>query len=189
MPRQVVERLIQARAAGASRQIEALVVPGAAPSVLATLAAVDEFLSINRSLCDHVRRHVTPGLAAVIDQSRLGDNLDIFSAHVEILSERIDGEQAEVSFLVGGQIPARHARLVRTNEGWRYDPGEGYDPALPAAFRRMADGLRIVLEDLKSGRLPAEELRRNPQRLIEEVRLRLMPGVKMLPAATRSAGG
>ena len=46
----------------------------------------------------------------------------------------------------------------------------------------MARGLRNVLEDLERGRLPASDLRDHPEELIEEVRLRLLPGVMLLPA-------
>jgi len=38
-----------------------------------------------------------------------------------------------------------------------------------------------VLGDLESGQLTDEQIRTDPARLVEEVRLRLSPGIKLLP--------
>src|SRR5262249_31668613 len=120
------------------------------------------------------------GLAASIDQSHLGASLDIFSIGVQFVSETIDGDRAEVAYTVDGRVPLRRAALLRTGGAWRYDPGPGYDPALPSAFDRMADGLRMVTEDLRSGRISHDAIVGDPDRLLEEVRVRLLPGVKLL---------
>lgn len=186
-----IEELLAARRAGSYRRIEQLVVAKRAAEVVATLRAVDEFLVANRSLCEYVRDHVNPGVATWIDQAYLGGSLEIFSPNVRILSSHQGPEEAEVSFLVDGRLPARHARLVRAGGTWRYDPGPGYDAALPRAFSRMADGLRQVLDDLRSGRVSADEVRRDPQRLLDELKLRLAPGVRMLPRpeSSQSSGG
>jgi hypothetical protein len=156
-------------------------VPRRATEVVKTLMAVDEFLRANRTLCDYVRDEFALGLSQSIDQSQWGAHLSIFSRYVELVDERIEGGTATVSFTVDAQLPVQHARLVRSDGMWRYDPGDGYDPRLPAAFQRMARGLRQVLDDLREGRLPAEAVRADPQKLVEEVRVRLVPGIKMLP--------
>lgn len=189
-PRQVVERLVAARRAGLYQPLRGLILPGQAHAVISTLVAVDEFLMANAALCAYVNEHFTLGLSQSIDQSRLARNLDIFSAYVDVLEEHIDGRHATVSFSVDGQIPLRHAALERIDGAWRYDPGAGYDPRLPAAFQQMARGLRQVLDDLKSGRLAADTISERPEELIEEVRLRLLPGIKLLPPppATRPGG-
>ena len=172
------------------RPLRRLVVPERAHEVVKTLVAVDEFLMMNKALCDYVRENFTLGLSQSIDQSRLGRNLDVFSEYVQVIEQRVDGLRATVSFTVDGRLPLRRAELVKVDGGWRYDPGEGYDPQLPAAFQRMARGLQHVLDDLKSGRLAADTLRAEPELLIEEVRVRLIPGIKMLPAqpTTRRSG-
>lgn len=181
-PRATIERVIAARDSGSYQTLNELIVPGRAPEVIKTLMAVDEFLHANQSLCDYVRDAFALGLSQSIDQSHWGANLDIFSRYVELIDQRVEADTATVTFTVDGRIPLRHARLVRTDSVWRYDPGLGYDPRLPAAFQRMARGLRQVLDDLKSGRLSADAIRADPQQLIEEVRVRLQPGIKMLPA-------
>jgi len=181
-PRATIERVIAARDSGSYQTLNELIVPGRAPEVIKTLMAVDEFLHANKSLCDYVRDAFALGLSQSIDQSHWGANLDIFSRYVELIDQRVAGDTATVTFTVDGRIPLRHARLVRTGGVWRYDPGPGYDPGLPAAFQRMAHGLRQVLDDLRGGRLSADAIRADPQQLIEEVRVRLQPGIKMLPA-------
>ena len=153
--------------------------------ITATLTAIDEFLTANEQLFGYVRDHISGGVARVIDQSDIAGTLDIFSRYVELVDERIDGDAAVVTYTVDGQLPVRETKLVRIDGTWRYDPGEGYDPQFPAAFRRMAEGLRMVYDDLRSGRTPAD-VRNNPDKLIEEIRLRMLPGVQMLP---RGKGG
>jgi hypothetical protein len=188
-PRETVDQLLSARTARAYQKMKPLIVDERADDVVATLLAVDEFLAANRDLCETVRDRVGVGLAQSIDQSEIGRNLEIFSAYVELLDVTIAGDEATVGFLVDGRLPAKHAKLRRVGGQWRYDPQEGYDSQIPAAFHRMARGLRQATTEITSGRLAADALRADPQRLINEVRLRLMPGVKMLRAPLRSGGG
>ena len=84
----------------------------------------------------------------------------------------------------------KRAELRRIGDTWRYDPGPGYDPELPRAFHRMARGLRQALQEIKSGRLSPQMLRDDPDLLVKEVEVRLLPGVKMLsrPNATNKGG-
>jgi len=188
-PRAAIQRLIAARASATYGALRELVVPGRGHEVVKTVMAVDEFLHANAALCDYVRSEFALGLAESIDQSDWGANLDIFSPRVELVDEQITGDTASVAFMVDGRLPLKHARLLRVEGRWCYDPGPGYDPQLPAAFERMARGLRQLLEDLKAGRVAADEIRAEPARLVEEVRVRLLPGIRMLPIASRPAAG
>ncbi len=180
-PRELVASLIAAHNQRSYAAIEPLCHPQRVSEVVSTLTAVDGFLSANDELCGLVREKVSGGAARVIDQSRIAANLDIFSAYVELRDERIDGDAAVVTYTVDGRLPVRETRLVRCDGRWRYDPGTGYRAEIPAAFQRMADGLRLVSNDLKSGRIPAAKAAEDPRMLIEEVRLRLLPGLQMLP--------
>ena len=161
-----------------------LVVSERGHEVTKTLMAVDEFLRANQDLCNYIRDQFAFGLSQSIDQSHWGAHLAIFSRYVELVDQLVDDDAATVSFTVDGRLPLQRAKLVLVDGAWLYDPGPGYDPQLPAAFQRMARGLRQVLDDLKSGRLPADKIRADPPRLIEDVRVRLLPGVKMLPTPT-----
>jgi len=173
--------VIAARDSGSYQVLNELIVPERVHEVVKTLMAVDEFLHANELLCNYVRDAFALGLSQSIDQSQWGAHLDIFSRYVELVDERVEGDAATVTFTIDERIPVHRAQLVLTDGDWRYDPGPGYDPRLPAAFQRMARGLRRVLDDLKSGRLAAETVHADPQRLVEEVRVRLQPGIKMLP--------
>ena len=181
-PIELLQRMIELRRQAAYQQMSRLVVPERANEVIETLAAVDEFLLANQTLCDYVRDKIGIGLSRMVDQSQLGSNLEIFSRHLRLLDQVIDDDKASVSFIVAEKLPLGRASLVRRDGQWRYDPGAGYDAALPAAFRQMARGLRLVLEDLRSGRIGRREVYETPMRLVEEVSLRLGPGVRMLPA-------
>jgi len=180
-PRATIEQLLAARANGSYQAMGAFIVPGCVHEVIKTLMAVDAFLQANRALCNHVRDEISLGLAQSIDHEEWGAHLDIFSRYVELVDEWSEGETATVSFMVDGRLPLRRARLMLVDGQWRYDPEGGYDPQLPAAFERMAQGLRLMLDDLRSGRVSREAILENPERLIEEVRVRLLPGVGMLP--------
>jgi hypothetical protein len=190
-PLQVVEQLIAARQSGTYQPLNDLIVPEQVHEVVRTLVAVDEFLMENDALCAYVRERFTLGLSQSIDQSRWAKQLGVFSKYVEVLEQQVDGLHATVSYKVDGQLPVGRAELVRIDGRWRYDAGPGYDPQLPAAFQRMAQGLRLVLDDLKSGRLAEDTIRAQPERLLEEVRIRLLPGIKLFPSApaTRPGGG
>lgn len=179
--RQVLEQIVQARQRGAESELRRLIVAERADAVVDTLAAVDALLAANQALCDYITREVGAGIVPAIDQGKLGRNLDVFSPHVAIVDERVDGDSATVAFTIDGRLPAQHARLVRVEGAWRYDPGAGYSAALPAALRRMAAGLREVLADLESGRLLLADVRRDPTVLVEHVRKCLTPGVALLP--------
>ncbi|MFN0136685.1 MAG: hypothetical protein ACKVS9_11290 [Phycisphaerae bacterium] len=180
-PKQVLRKLIELRAASKYAELSKHVVPSRAAETVQTLMAVDSFLHANEALIDHVTREVSPGLARVIDQSRLGQAQDVFSRGVDLLDEVISGDAAQVAFTIESQIPARTARFRLVGGQWLLDPGDGYHAAIPAAFERMAVGLRQTLEELRSGRMSAAQLTENPQKLIDDVRTRLTPGLSMLP--------
>ena len=180
-PRETVTQILEARTNSTYQRLNQLVVPDRVHEIVNTLLAVDEFLDANELLCDYVREKFALGLSQTIDQSRFGNQLDIFSRYIELVNEQIEGETAVVTFMVDGKVPLRRARLRLMEGQWRYDPGDGYRPELPAAFKRMAEGVRRVLAELKSGRLEAQAIRKRPERLIEELRVNLQPGISMLP--------
>jgi hypothetical protein len=185
-PRQTVLTLIKAHQTGDYRQIAELTIPERADDVCAILAAVNRFLIANRQLCELVAQEVGPGVAQAIDHGHHAYYLDIFSKYVEVLDEDVRGDRATVAFLVDGQLPARRAELRLVNHAWRYDPGPGDYRQLAAAFTRMSEGLEQVYDGIRHGLLPVQTLREDPDRLIDEVRIRMLPGVKLLPPATQA---
>ncbi len=164
-----------------------LIVPGSGVPVIKTLVALDDFLDANRRLCDWLRDHVGVGVAETIDQSYFGNNLGIFSPHVELLDVGVADDTAAVSFTADGRLPAKTARLRRIEDVWCYDPESGYSESLPAAFRDMARGLDLVRGELERGVIPADELRNDPECLAAKVKSALRRGVGLLSQARAAA--
>ena len=194
-PRETLRRLIELRSERKYRELPTLIVPQRGNDVVEFLMAVDDFLAANRRLCNWLRDNVGLGLSQTIDQSYVtadlavyaGDDLGIFSRHVELLDASIRDEQATVSFAVENRLPAKVAHLRKIKGTWRYDPGRGYSEHLPAAFRDMARSLELVLAELESGRIPADDLWVGPTPLMEKVKSRLRRGVRLLSKARAAA--
>lgn len=180
-PRDTVERLIALRATRKYDQMLPMIVKNQRHEVVRYLPAIDEFLNAGRVLCEHVRGRHGVGVAALIDFSHLAGNLDIFSEYVAVLDESVDGDAASVAYTVDRRLPVRHARLRRVGDRWLYDPGQGYGPQLIPALRKMSEGLRRTLQEMQSGNLKQADFAAFPEELVEAVRIRILPGVKMLP--------
>ncbi len=187
-PRAVVQRLIDLRAAARYRDMAPLILEPHRRAVCDTLLAVDDFLTANRQLCDYLREHVGLEMANSVDQSHLGENLSVFSRYVDLLDATVDADAARVAFTIDRRLPAGHVDLRRVGGQWQYDPGAGFAPELPLAFHKMAAGLRRMREELAAGAIPVAEIRNDSQRLAREVQLRLIEGVRMLPAPGKPAG-
>ncbi|MEW6252927.1 MAG: hypothetical protein AB1716_20000 [Planctomycetota bacterium] len=193
-PRQVLERMVALRAAQRYRDLPEFIAPGRGDTVVKFLIAVDHFLTANRHLCNWIRDNAGLGLSQTIDQAYVlddlavyaGEDLGVFGRHIELLETTIRGETAVVAYALGEQMPLRSARLARIDGNWRFDPGPGGE-LLPAAFDDLARGLELALVDFQTGRVTSEELRGDPQVLIEKVRVHLRHGVNLLSkaAATR----
>jgi hypothetical protein len=190
-PRATLTQLIELHVAQKYHDLPPLVVSGRGDDVVKFLMAVDDFLAANRRLCDWLREHVGLGLSQIIDQSYVvddlaiyaGDDLGVFSRHVELLDSAVEPDQATVAFTIAERLPARHARLRKIDGGWRYDPGPRFSDDLPTAFHELARGLESVLADLEYGRLSADALSGSPELLLEKVKARLRRGVNLLSKA------
>jgi hypothetical protein len=182
-PIETLQELIRLHDAGQYATMAPLIVSERASQVVDTLRAVDDVAIANRSLVQFVREHFSPNLADAIDQQYLTVNMEIFSQSADLLDVVIDadGKHATVAFAPLGRLPIERAHLQLVDGRWRYDPGEGYDPRAVRAFQQIADGLRQALADLRAGRPSADQVQRDPNSLVEAVRLRLAPAVRDLP--------
>jgi hypothetical protein len=169
-------------------RMDPLIVAEQRNDAVSYVRAMDELLDANRMLGDFVRRHVGSGVLRSIDQSHLAGSMNIFSRDVKLLDEGIDGERAVIGFTVEGALPARRAELRRIDGAWLYDPGRGDAARMVPAVQRMAEGLRATLRELQAGKLDPAEMRRDPNKLIEAVRVRLAPGIRMLPTPPEPGG-
>jgi hypothetical protein len=179
-------------------EIPALILAPHGDGVVAFLRGVDDFLTANRRLCDWLRDHAGVGLAQIIDQSYVaddlavyaGDDLGVFSRNAELLDQATLGGLATVTYTVENRLPAKTVRLRNIDGQWRYDPGGACPAELPAAFHDMARALESLLAELENGQLGKVPLHENPELLMEKVKARLRHGVGLLSKAqaARSAG-
>lgn len=179
-PRELAIQLIELHATRNYTKMEKYIRADRARSLTATLVAIDSFLAAEADLRAYIRDHVDFGAAEVLDLSYFASALGLFSKNVELLDENIRADAAEVQFVVDGNLPAQAAEFVRVDRRWRYDPGPGFDPALPRAFHEMANGARKFLDDIKSDRVPDARLR-VPEQLAREYQQRIAAGLKLLP--------
>lgn len=184
-PSDVIHEILRVRKASQYSGLRELVLSDHVDDVTRTLVAVDDFLAANQALCELIRQQVGPGVSARVDQAHLADHLDVFSRYVDLIGEETTGENAIVRFTIDGKLPAKNAELRRIDGRWRYDPGGGYSPELVAAFEKMTEGLRALVAEFRAGTIDVSAFRANPDRLVDEVRLRLMPGVRLLPVKPR----
>ena len=190
-PRATLERLSELRQQRQYRELPALIVPQHGENVMKFVMAVDEFLAANRRLCEWLRDHAGLGLSQTIDQSYVaddlvvyaGEDLGLFSQHVELLEDAVVADQATVTYTVENRLPAKRARLRQVAGAWRYDPGGACPDELPAAFRDMARGLESLLAELEHRKLDVAPLRDDPELLMEKVKARLRRGVGLLSKA------
>ena len=187
-PEHTLRKLRELRAARDYRALPALIVPECGHDVVGMLLAVDDFLAANQRLGNWVRDNIGAGMAYSLDVAEnlaqyAGDDLGIFNRHVELLDVTAGGDEAQVSYLIESRSSARIARLRRIDRVWRLDPGRRDYARLTAAFRDMARGLEQALAEFESGPLTLQELRDDPERLMDTVEARLRRGVRMLSKA------
>ncbi len=187
-PTETLTQLIAHHDARRYERMYPLIVPEQREDAVKYVRAMDELLDANRMLAGFVRTHIGAGVLRSIDQSHLARNMNIFSHDVKLLDEVVDGDRATVGFTVEDALPARRAALRRVEGAWLYDPGQGDSGRIVPAVRRMAEGLRATLHELQNGKLDPAEMRRDPAQLVEAVRVRLAPGIRMLPEAPGPGG-
>ena len=174
-PRDVARRLVAARELRDYATIAACTVPDKARIVVDLLAAADHFLAANERLCRILRAKGCAAVADALDQSVLADHLELFSRHVELISQTIEDRRAQVAFTVDGRLPLRRADFVLTDDGWRYDPGESCEPELARTFDELAARFSQVAADCEAGRIDLPSLRHEPRRLLALIAARLQP--------------
>jgi hypothetical protein len=190
-PRATLERLGELRRQQRHSEMARLVAAPHGEDVVRFVAAVDEFLAANRRLCDWLGNHAGLGLSQTIDQSYVaddlavyaGEDLGVFSRHVEFLDEAVIGDLATVAYTVENRLPAGRARLRLVADVWRYDPGAACAAELPRAFRDMARGLDSLRAELELNKIDVDRVRNDPEYLMEKVKARLRRGVGLLSKA------
>lgn len=188
-PRETIYQLIVAHDQRDYARLERLVIAPRRQVLVQTLRAADDFLAAEQRLRDAVRQDFGRDFAETIDLSGFARHLGVFSTNVKLLDQIVQGQTATVSYLVDGVPPARRATLRREGGRWLYDPGEGFDPALPATFARMAAVLDDTTAELRGRRDRIASIYADPQSFLRELGQRLSAATADLPSTRPTTSG
>ena len=180
-PLKVAQQIVNARQSRDLATITQHVTTEDREALADMLLAIDEFDVQAIRLRTAVARHIGGGISRGCDLTSLTAELALFSQQVELLDETVDGDKATVAYALAGRLPTKRAAFVLEANHWRYDPGDFKAATFGPAFRELADGLAKVAEAVEAEKFAADEIRKNPQPLYEELRRRLEPGLKLMP--------
>ncbi|MCA9242731.1 MAG: hypothetical protein KDA32_02155 [Phycisphaerales bacterium] len=179
-PGRTIEALSRIRHDRAYDRLAAHMSHQAATRVRAVLEAIGDFERANLAMLETARKLAPPEIVAALDQHAVFSQLEAFSAEIAVMSERIDGDAAEVSFIANATPPLKRTTLRWQGDHWEYDPGAGFDDRLAPAIRKMAAGLSAFAADLRDGKFVID--RDHPESLLQALRERLEPGMRDMPA-------
>jgi hypothetical protein len=191
-PRDTIARIIELRDQRRYASLEPLIHPDRAADTTRFVRSLDDFAAANTALCAWLRNHVAPGLAQTVDQAYIpadldlfaGPTLGIFSTDVRLLDEAITGDDATVSYMIAGVLPARHATLRRIDDTWRLTPTDTPITELADAFDALTAGLQRARRALVAGDMAPDDILADPNILKRFVAAQLAPGVRLLPSPT-----
>ena len=106
------------RNAGQFRQAAEMVVPERRDAVLDLLLSVDRLTIANRELERAVRERIGAATATVFSRPGVANIVGVFSRDVEVVSERVESDRAEVTIQVASRLPLERVTLVRRGGDW-----------------------------------------------------------------------
>ncbi len=157
-PMELVRRARVLRLAGRLDDLGAVVDPRQSRHVVSLLYALDRLELANRSLALAVKKQFGTAVAREFDHRALVNAAGVFSRDVELISQRIDGDRATVTFQIAKRVPLEEVRLVRLDGDWRIRT----DDPIPEATReigRLAEGLTAVARLVGRGNMTVAKLR------------------------------
>ncbi len=149
-PAHLLLRLRDLRQQHGYKDMESLVDAGRVGVMVDGLMAVDRLLQEGELLRRTAEEKVGPTAAVVCDISGLAAYLGPFSRDVRVVSSRIEGDTAIVTYQVGERVPVERAEFRRANGAWRYMPDEP-DDVLPRLLARMADRMAALRRQAEEG--------------------------------------
>ena len=153
-------RLLRAhRDAGRFDQLRPYLLPEQRRYVIDLIQAVDRLDRGNDVLQAAVTRRFGPATARMFDRSEVRNAIGVFSANVDLLTERISGDDAVVVIQVADRVPLIEVHLLRRDDRWvlRTDPPI---PGMSAELATLADALVATARRLDQGKLTLPELQR-----------------------------
>ncbi len=181
-PLDTVQRVHHYRLAGQIGRIEPYLWPEQRAVVVELIQAVDRLAWANEVLQAAVTKHLGPASAGLFDRSQVANIIGVFSKDVELIDQRINGEQAVVTIQVAAQVPLEEVQLFRRNGRWLIRTDSPI-PGLAGELRNLADALIGTARRVENQQLTVAQLRR-------ELDAREAPIGRRLAALTRvnSAG-
>jgi len=157
-PIALVRRAHDLRLAGRLDALEAVIDPKQARDVVSLLFALDRLARADHTLGLAIKKAFGSAVAREFDHQALVNAAGVFSRDVDLVSERIDGDHATVTFQVAKRVPLDEVALVKLNGEWRIRT----DDPIPEAVReieRLAEGLTSVARLVGRKHLTVAQLR------------------------------
>lgn len=176
-PMDTVRRVHHYRLAGQIGRIEPYLWPEQRAVVVELIQAVDRLVWANEVLQAAVTKHLGPASAGLFDRSQVANIIGVFSKDVELVDQRVNGEQAVVTIQVAAQVPLEEVHLVRRHGRWLIRTDSPI-PAVAGELRNLADALIGTARRVEREQLTVAQLRR-------ELEAREAPIGRRLAALTR----
>lgn len=158
-PVQTAHRVHELRIAGSLEQLEPYVVPRQRQSIVELIQAIDRIVAADLALRASITEHLGSAAAVSFDHSQAANAIGIFSRDLTVLSERIKGDEATVTFQIAKRVPLDEVRLVRFDGRWmiQTDPPVS---GLTVELRKLADVLIRTAQRLEGEKLTLDQLKR-----------------------------
>ena len=137
-------------------------------AIMSLVLAVDELVAAEARLQRKLRENVGEGTATHFGhRTQVANILGPLSRDVKVVSEKISGDTAEVSFQVASRLPLESVKLKKQNETWLMVM-EKTIPELAVELRNLAGTIRRVADELAGRNYTA-------QQVYKELNLRQQP--------------
>lgn len=156
-PADVVRRVNELRRAGRLKELASWVAENQRAAVIELIRAVDQLLLDNRVLLERIKASGATATATLFDRPGAADIIDVFSHDVEVVSEQVHGDSAEVTIRVGQRLPFSVVRLERRGGRWIIQPDPPI-PGLAGEIRNLGKALRRVAQAVGRQQMTAEEI-------------------------------
>lgn len=186
-PMGTVELLRTYREKRLYREIEPFVLLEQRATVIAQLRAVDRLVLTSGLLQQRIKKHLGLAVAQEFRYDQVANIVGIFSRNVTLLTQRINGDRATITYQVAAQLPIETAKFVRRNNRWVLlaDP----IPGVPEQILKLADLMERMARRIERKPLTAEELRHDLRLRQTPILRRIQRLITEAQAADKNAGG
>jgi len=158
-PLATIAHLRSLRQQGRLEAIEPFLLEEQRTSIIDLIRSVDRLIAANGALQSAVTTQLGPASAAVFDRAGAANAVGVFSRDVQLIDERIEGDEAIVVMQVADRVPLEEVRLTRRGDRWCLQT----DPPIPGVaveLENLAEVLLRVSRRLNEHPMTAVELQR-----------------------------